>query len=215
MRLFIDSADLGEIREAAAMGSIDGVTTNPTLLAKAGKPAHQAIAEICEAIDGPVSAEVLATTYEAIVEEGRALHRIHPNVVVKVPLVVEGLKAVRTLAREHVQTNVTLCFSPTQALLAAKAGATYVSPFIGRLDDLAHEGMELIEQLVNIWNNYDFATQILVASVRHPVHVVQAALLGAHAATIPFKVITQLATHPLTDSGLARFLEDARRIPGE
>ena len=213
MKLFIDSGDIGEIREAVAMGAIDGVTTNPTLLAKAGKPTRKAIAEICEAIDGPVSAEVLATTYEAILEEGRALSRIHPNVVVKVPLVVDGLKAVRTLSREHVRTNVTLCFSPTQALLAAKAGATYVSPFIGRLDDLAHEGMELIEQLVNIWNNYDFVTEILVASVRHPVHVVQAALLGAHAATVPFEVIPRLLRHPLTDIGLARFLQDAQDIP--
>jgi len=215
MKLFIDSGDIGEIREAVAMGAIDGVTTNPTLLAKAGKPTRKAIAEICEAIDGPVSAEVLATTYEAILEEGRALSRIHPNVVVKVPLVVDGLKAVRTLSREHVRTNVTLCFSPTQALLAAKAGATYVSPFIGRLDDLAHEGMELIEQLVNIWNNYDFVTEILVASVRHPVHVVQAALLGAHAATVPFEVIPRLLRHPLTDIGLARFLQDAQDIPQE
>jgi transaldolase len=215
MQLFIDSGDIGEIREAAAMGAIDGVTTNPTLLARAGKSTRQAIVEICEAIDGPVSAEVVATSVDAMVSEARTLHRIHPNVVVKVPLTVDGLKAVRTLAREHVRTDVTLCFSPTQALLAAKAGATYVSPFVGRLDDVAQEGMELVEQLVNIWNNYDFTTQILVASVRRPVHVVQAALLGAHAATVPFQVLTQLAEHPMTESGLERFLHDARRIPKE
>jgi transaldolase len=215
MRLFIDSADIGEIREAAAMGAIDGVTTNPSLLAKAGKPTRQAIVEICEAMDGPVSVEVLATSHTGIVDEGRELHRIHPNVVVKVPLTIDGLKALRTLSREHVRTNATLCFSSPQGLLAAKAGATYVSPFIGRLDDLGHEGMELVEQLVNIWNNYDFTTEILVASVRHPTQVVQAALLGAHAATVPFQVIAKLIRHPMTDLGLARFLEDARRIPKE
>jgi transaldolase len=215
MKIFIDSGDLGEIREAVAMGAIDGVTTNPSLLAKGGKPTKKAIAEICELVDGPVSAEVLATDTQGILTEGRELAKIHPNVVVKVPLLLDGLKAVRTFTAEGIRTNVTLCFSPTQALLAAKAGATYISPFIGRLDDVSEEGMELIEQLVTIYGNYDFETEILVASVRHPVHVVQAALLGADVATIPFKVITQLVKHPLTDLGLAKFLEDAKKIPKE
>lgn len=215
MKIFIDSGDIGEIREAVAMGAIDGVTTNPSLLAKGGKPTKKAIAEICEVVDGPVSAEVLATDTQGILDEGRALAKIHPNVVVKVPLLVDGLKAVKTFSQEGIRTNVTLCFSPTQALLAAKAGATYISPFIGRLDDVSEEGMQLIEQLVTIYGNYDFETEILVASVRHPMHVVQSALLGADVATVPFKVITQLAHHPLTDAGLARFLEDAKKIPKE
>ncbi len=213
MKIFIDSGDLGEIKEAVAMGAVDGVTTNPSLLAKAGKPTRQAIAEICEVVDGPISAEVVATDTKGILAEGRELAKIHDNVVVKVPLIQDGLKAVRVFAAEGIRTNVTLCFSPTQALLAAKAGATYISPFIGRLDDVSEEGMKLIEQIVTIYRNYSFLTQVLVASVRHPVHVVEAALLGAHVCTIPFKVITQLAHHPLTDIGLARFLEDAKKIP--
>ena len=213
MKIFIDSGDIGEIREAVAMGAVDGVTTNPSLLAKAGKPTKKAIAEICEVVDGPISAEVVATDTQGILKEGRELAKIHPNVVVKVPLLVDGLKAVKTFTEEGIKTNVTLCFSASQALLAAKAGATYISPFIGRLDDVSEEGMELIEQLVTIYGNYDFETEILVASVRHPVHVVQAALLGADVATLPFKVITQLAKHPLTDVGLAKFLEDAKKIP--
>lgn len=213
MKIFIDSGDLGEIKEAVAMGAIDGVTTNPSLLAKGKKPIKRAIAEICEVVDGPISAEVLATSTEQILEEGRELAAIHPNVVVKVPLIIEGLKAVRVFASEGIKTNVTLCFSPTQALLAAKAGASYISPFVGRLDDLSEEGMKLIEQLVAIYGNYDFATEILVASIRHPIHVVQSALLGADCGTMPFKVIEQLAKHPMTDSGLARFLEDAKNIP--
>ncbi len=213
MKIFIDSGDLGEIREAAAMGAIDGVTTNPSLLAKAGKPTKQVIAEICEIVNGPVSAEVLATDTAGILSEGRVLAQLHPNVVVKVPLIVEGLKAVRQFTSEGIKTNVTLCFSPTQALLAAKAGATYVSPFVGRFDDQSEPGMELIEKLVTIYGNYDFDTEILVASVRHPMHVVEAALLGADVCTIPFKVITQLAQHPLTDRGLEKFLEDAKKIP--
>jgi transaldolase len=213
MKIFIDSGDLGEIREAVAMGAIDGVTTNPSLLAKAGKPIKQAIAEICEVVDGPVSAEVLATATDAILEEGRRLSEIHPNVVVKVPLIGAGLKAVRSFRAEGIKTNVTLCFSSTQGLFAAKAGATYISPFVGRLDDISSDGMTLIDELVRIYKNYGFETQVLVASVRHPIHVVQAALLGAHVATIPFKVITQLVKHPLTDIGLQKFLEDAKRIP--
>ena len=213
MKFFIDSGDLGEIREAQAMGAIDGVTTNPSLLAKGGKPTKQAIAEICELVDGPISAEVLATDTQGILDEGRELVKIHPNVVVKVPLIVDGLKAVQVFTKENIKTNVTLCFSPTQALLAAKAGATYISPFIGRLDDLSGEGMELIEQITTIYSNYGFGTEVLVASIRSPLHVTQAALIGADVATIPFKVITQLAKHPLTDSGLAKFLEDAKKIP--
>jgi transaldolase len=213
MKIFIDSGEIGEIREAVAMGAIDGVTTNPSLLAKGGKPTKKAIAEICELVDGPVSAEVLATDTQGILTEGRALAKIHPNVVVKVPLLLDGLKAVKTFTAEGIKTNVTLCFSPSQALLAAKAGATYISPFIGRLDDVSEEGMQLIEQLVTIYGNYDFETEILVASVRHPMHVVQAALLGADVATVPFKVITQLIKHPLTDAGLERFLEDSKKIP--
>ncbi len=213
MKIFIDTGDLNEIKEAVAMGAIDGVTTNPSLLAKAGKTIKKAIAEICEVIDGPVSAEVLSTTTDEILAEGRELAKIHKNVVVKVPLIVDGLKAVRIFSQEGIKTNVTLCFSAPQALLAAKAGATYISPFIGRLDDIAQEGMELIEQIVQIYQNYDFDTQVLVASVRHPIHFLQSAQLGADVATLPFKVIQQLARHPLTDSGLKTFLEDAKKIP--
>lgn len=213
MKFFIDTGDIGEIKEAWAMGAIDGVTTNPSLLAKAGLPMRKAIEQICEVVDGPISAEVLATDTQGILSEGRELAKIHKNVVVKVPLIVDGLKAVRVFKSEGVKTNVTLCFSATQALLAAKAGASYISPFVGRLDDLSEDGMDLIQQIVTIYDNYDFDTEVLVASVRHPIHVVQAALMGAHVATIPFKVITQLAKHPMTDLGLAKFLEDAKKIP--
>ncbi|MDX2055136.1 MAG: fructose-6-phosphate aldolase [Polyangiaceae bacterium] len=213
MKIFIDTGDLAEIKEAVAMGAIDGVTTNPSLLAKAGKPIKRAIAEICDVIDGPVSAEVLSTTADEILAEGRELSKIHKNVVVKVPLIVDGLKAVRIFSQEGIKTNVTLCFSAPQALLAAKAGATYISPFIGRLDDIAQEGMELIEQIVSIYQNYDFETQVLVASVRHPIHFLQSAQLGADVATLPLKVIQQLVKHPLTEAGLKTFLEDAKKIP--
>ena len=215
MKIFIDTGDIGEIKEAVAMGAIDGVTTNPSLLAKAGKPIKKAIAEICEVVDGPISAEVLATTTKEILDEGRDLAKIHPNVVVKVPLIVDGLKAVRQLKSEGIRSNVTLCFSATQALLAAKAGAGFISPFVGRLDDISEDGMDLIQQIVTIYKNYKFDTEVLVASVRHPIHVVQAAMMGAHVATIPFKVITQLAKHPLTDAGLKKFLEDGKSIPKE
>lgn len=215
MKIFIDSGDIGEIKEAVAMGAIDGVTTNPSLLAKAGKPIRKAIGEICEIVDGPVSAEVLATTQKEIVEEGRDLAKIHRNVVVKVPLLAEGLKAVRTLKSENIRTNVTLCFSSTQALLAAKAGAAFISPFVGRLDDISEDGMKVVEQIVTIYKNYGYETEVLVASVRHPIHVIQAALIGAHIATLPLKVITQLAKHPLTDIGLKKFLDDAKSLPRE
>jgi len=213
MKFFIDTGDIGEIKEAWAMGAIDGVTTNPSLLAKAGVPIKKAIAQICEIVDGPISAEVLATDTQGILNEGRELAKIHKNVVVKVPMLTDGLKAVRIFSKEGIQTNVTLCFSATQALLAAKAGATFISPFVGRLDDLSEDGMDLINQIVTIYGNYDYDTEVLVASVRHPIHVVQAALMGADVATIPFKVITQLAKHPMTDIGLAKFLEDSKKIP--
>jgi transaldolase len=211
MKIFIDSGDIAEIKEAAAMGVLDGCTTNPSLLAKAGRRIETAIPEICEVVDGPVSAEVLATEYEAILTEGRKLAKLHKNVVVKVPLILDGLKAVRTLKKEGIRTNVTLCFSPTQALLAAKAGAAFISPFLGRVDDVAGEGMELVEQIVQIYSNYDFETEVLAASIRSPLHVMQAAMIGAHCATIPISVIRQLAKHPLTDVGLAKFLEDAKK----
>ncbi|WP_437577518.1 fructose-6-phosphate aldolase [Sorangium sp. So ce887] len=213
MKVFIDSGDIAEIREAQSMGVIDGVTTNPSLLAKGGRPTRQVIAEICEVVDGPVSAEVVAVEKDAILREGRELARIHPNVVVKVPLIDEGLKAVRIFAAEGVRTNVTLCFSAAQALLAAKAGATYISPFVGRVDDAAGDGMDLVLQVVTIYRNYGLPTQVLTASVRHPVHFVQAAMIGSHAATLPLKVIKQLTRHPLTDVGLAQFLADAKKIP--
>jgi transaldolase len=215
MKFFIDSGDIGEIREAAAMGAIDGVTTNPSLLAKGGLPTKKAIQQICEIVDGPISAEVIATDTQGILTEGRDLAKIHPNVVVKVPLITDGLKAVRVFTKESIKTNVTLCFSATQAIFAAKAGAAFVSPFIGRLDDISEEGMQLIDQIVKIFDNYDYSTEVLVASVRHPVHVVQAAVIGADICTVPFKVIQQLVKHPLTDLGLAKFLEDAKKIPKE
>jgi len=213
MQIFIDSADIEEIRDAAAMGVIDGVTTNPSLVAKTGRPFKDVLVDICEVVDGPISAEVISTQYEGIMKEARVLASMHENIVVKVPLIAEGLKAVRTLTEEGIRTNVTLCFSPTQGLLAAKAGATYVSPFIGRIDDISGNGMEIVEQLVAIYQNYGLSTQVLAASIRHPVHVVQAALLGADVATLPHKVIHQLVKHPLTDIGLERFLADAKKIP--
>ena len=213
MKIFIDSADIGEIREAVSMGAIDGVTTNPSLLAKAQVSMEKALETICQVVDGPISAEVLATTADEMVAEGRKLAAVHKNVVVKIPLIVDGLKAVRVLTAENIKTNVTLCFSSNQALLAAKAGASFISPFVGRLDDLGEDGMELIEKIVTVYGNYDFSTEVLVASVRHPVHVMQSTLLGAHACTIPLKVIQQLAMHPLTDKGLEKFLEDAKKIP--
>lgn len=214
MEIFIDSADVEEIREAAAMGLVDGVTTNPTLVAKSGRNMESVIKEICDIVDGPVSAEVISTDCDGMVAEGEKLSAMHPNVVVKIPLIAEGLKAVRQLAQQNIHTNVTLCFSAPQALLAAKAGATYVSPFVGRIDDISGDGMELIEQIVSIYANYALDTKVLAASVRHPMHVVDAALAGSHAATLPWGVIDKLLSHPLTDRGLQRFLEDAKRIPG-
>jgi transaldolase len=215
MKIFIDSADVAEIRDAAAMGVIDGVTTNPSLVAKVGRTLEDVIVEICEIVDGPISAEVLATDTDGILKEGRVLAKLHPNVVVKVPLIADGLKAVRVFSSEGIKTNVTLCFSAPQAMLAAKAGATYISPFLGRIDDIAGEGMDLIEQIVTVYRNYDFETEVLAASIRHPVHVVQAAMIGADVATLPHKVIHQLLKHPLTDLGLQQFLSDAKKNSGK
>lgn len=209
MKFFVDTADLDEIREAYEMGVLDGVTTNPSLVKKAGKvDFHEHIYKICEIVQGPVSAEVTATDYDGIMAEAHTLAKIHEHVVVKVPLILDGIKAIKSLTEEGIRTNCTLCFSPTQALVAAKAGATYISPFIGRLDDISHEGMDLIRQIVAIYENYGFETQVLAASIRHPMHVVDSALAGAHVATMPFSVIKALVKHPLTDIGLEKFLAD-------
>ncbi len=214
MKFFIDSADIGEIREAYAMGVVDGVTTNPSLVAKTGRTFEQVISDICEVVDGPISAEAVSDKAEDLIVEGRDLAAIHDNIVVKLPLTTDGLKACKALTDDAIKTNVTLCFSPVQALLAAKAGATYVSPFVGRLDDVGHVGMQLISQCVQIFANYeDLHTEVLVASVRNPTHVVDAAMMGAHVATIPFKVIAQLASHPLTDIGIQKFLADWAKVP--
>ena len=212
MKIFIDTANVKEIREAILLGLIDGVTTNPTLMAKEGCNPEQVLKEICALVSGPVSAEVIALESEGMVKEARQLVKIGQNIVIKVPLTKEGLRAVRILSVEGIKTNVTLCFSAAQALLVAKTGATYVSPFIGRLDDLAQEGMNLITDIKRIYANYNFKTQIIVASVRNPMHVVNAALIGADIATIPYAVIEQLIKHPLTDIGINRFLDDYKKI---
>ncbi len=208
MKFFIDTANIDEIKEAARMGMVDGVTTNPSLIAKEGRDFGEIIREICEVVDGPISAEVIATDTEGMLKEARDLAGINKNIVVKIPMTVDGLKAVRQLSEEGINTNVTLVFSSLQALMAAKAGATYVSPFVGRLDDLSHDGMVLVEQIVEIFNNYAFETEIIVASVRNPLHVLDSALMGADIATIPFNVLGKLAAHPMTDKGLASFLSD-------
>ncbi len=213
MKFFIDTADINEIRAAMEMGMVDGVTTNPTLISKTGRPFMEVAKEIVETVPGPVSLEVVSLDTQGMVDEARQLAKLGDNVVIKIPMTVEGIKAVRILSEEGIKTNVTLVFSPLQALLAAKAGATYVSPFVGRLDDIGHDGMELIAQIVQIYDNYGFDTEIIVASIRHPQHVLQAALLGADIATIPFKVVKQLAKHPLTDVGIERFLEDWAKVP--
>lgn len=212
MKIFIDTADVSEIREAAGLGLLDGVTTNPTLIARTGRPMREVLTEICELVPGPVSGEVLATTYDEMLAEARELATIARNIVVKIPLIADGLRVVRTLTDDDIKTNVTLCFSPLQATLAAKAGATYISPFVGRLDDVGHEGMEVVDQILEIYEHYDFDTEVLVASVRSPGHVLTALRMGAHVATLPLKVIHQLIKHPLTDVGLARFLADAAKI---
>lgn len=212
MKFFIDTANLDQIKEAASMGVLDGVTTNPSLLAREGKDPIETYKAICEIVDGPVSAEVISLDKEGMLKEARELAKIHDNIVVKIPLIKEGMQAVKILSSEGIKTNVTLCFSPVQALFAARAGASYISPFVGRLDDISTSGMELIGQIVQIYNNYAFDTEVLVASVRHPMHLVEAALMGADIATIPFKVIEQMLKHPLTDKGIEGFLSDYKRV---
>ena len=213
MKFFIDTANIEEIRKAYELGVIDGVTTNPSLMAKEGKDPVKILREICSVVKGPVSAEVVGTTAEVMIKEAKSLAGIHKNIVVKIPMIEEGLKAVRKLSVLGIRTNVTLVFSSTQALLAAKAGANFVSPFVGRLDDISHNGMALIGEMIEIYDNYMFETEIIVASVRNPLHVVEAARMGAHIATIPYAVIAQLIKHPLTDIGLAKFLKDWEKVP--
>ncbi len=208
MKIFIDTANLEEIKKANEWGLLDGVTTNPSLIAKEKGEFREILKEICTIVKGPVSAEVLSTQFEGMVKEARELKKIGDNIVVKIPLIEEGLKAVKVLESEGINTNVTLCFSPLQALLAAKAGASYVSPFVGRLDDISHYGMELVEDIIQIFDNFGFETQIIVASIRNPIHVLEAALMGADVATIPFNVLRQLVLHPLTDIGIERFKKD-------
>lgn len=208
MKFFIDSADIQEIRTANMRGWVDGVTTNPSLIAKSGRNFHEVIKEICGEVSGPVSAEVIATEWEAMVKEGRELAKIAKNVVVKIPMTEDGLIAVKKLTAEGIQTNVTLVFSAVQALLVAKCGATMVSPFVGRLDDIGQDGMDLIAQIVEIYQNYEFGTEVLAASIRHPIHLIQSARMGADIATIPFKVMQQFCQHPLTDKGLKLFMDD-------
>ena len=214
MKFFVDTADLDEIREANDMGVLDGVTTNPSLMKKAADKAcvpldfHEHIYKICELVDGDVSAEVTATDFEGIMQEARTLAPIHNNVVVKVPLILDGIKAIKALKAEGIRVNCTLCFSPTQALIAAKAGAAYISPFLGRVDDISSDGMKLLEEIVTIYDNYDLETEVRAASIRHPMHVVEAAMMGAHVATMPLGVIKKLLKHPLTDIGLEKFLAD-------
>jgi transaldolase len=208
MKFFIDTANIDEIKEANDMGMVDGVTTNPSLIAKEGRDFEEIIKEICKIVDGPISAEVVSTDTEGMLKEARKLSKIHNNIVVKIPMLVDGLKATRKLTEEGIKTNVTLVFSPLQALMAAKAGATYVSPFIGRLDDISQEGLLLVEQIVEIYSNYAFDSEIIVASIRNPLHVLESALMGADIATIPFNVLSKLAAHPLTDKGLKAFLDD-------
>ena len=212
MEFFIDTAIVDEIRQASALGLVDGVTTNPSLIAKSGRDFKEVIREIASIVNGPISAEVIALDAEGMLAEGRDLAAIHPNIVIKVPMTEEGLKAVRQFSAEGIRTNVTLIFSPLQALLAAKAGASYVSPFVGRLDDVGHEGLEGVEQIRTIFDNYGFNTKIIVASVRHPLHILNAALMAADICTIPFSVMQQLAKHPLTDLGIAKFLADWQKM---
>jgi transaldolase len=212
MKFFIDTANLEEIREAEALAILDGVTTNPSLIAKEGKPFKDTILQICNIVNGPVSTEVTALDKDGMLKQGREYASWHKNVVVKLPTTREGIKACKVLSGEDIKTNLTLCFSPNQALLVAKAGATYVSPFIGRVDDISQDGMQLIRDIVLIYKNYGFTTQILTASVRHPMHVVEAAKAGSHVATIPWKVLDMLFNHPLTDKGLAAFLKDWEKV---
>ena len=213
MKFFIDTANIDEIKEAQEMGILDGVTTNPSLAAKENRPYREILTDICRVVDGPVSAEVIATDSTGMVAEAEELVKIADNIVVKIPTILSGLTAIKTLSERGIKTNATLVFSPMQALLVAKAGATFVSPFVGRLDDYAYDGMDLIADIVNIYNNYTFSTEVLVASVRNPIHVLESARLGADVCTIPLKVIKQLIRHPQTDIGLAKFLEDYKKVP--
>ena len=213
MKFFIDTANTDEIKKAWELGVIDGVTTNPSLMAKEGKDPIQVLKTICSIVNGPVNAEVVGLTADVMIKEARVLSKIHKNIVIKIPMIEEGLKAVKKLSAQGIKTNVTFIFSATQALLAAKAGASYVSPFVGRLDDISHDGMEIVGQIIDIYDNYLFETEVIVASVRNPLHVLDAAMMGADIATIPFSVITQLAKHPLTDIGLEKFLKDWEKVP--
>jgi transaldolase len=212
MKFFIDTANIEHIKEAASMGVLDGVTTNPSLLAKEGKDPFAVYREICAVVDGPVSAEVLSLNKEGMLKEAHELAKIHKNIVVKIPMTKDGMQAVKVLSSEGIKTNVTLCFSAVQALFAARAGATYISPFVGRLDDIASNGMDLIAQIVQIYNNYALETEVLVASIRHPMHLVEAAMIGADVATMPFKIIEQMLKHPLTDKGIESFLSDYNKV---
>ena len=213
MKFFIDTADVAEIREAAKLGILDGVTTNPSLVAKTGRKYRDVVVEICEICPGPVSAEVLSVDYEGIMKEAREWKKVAPNIIVKIPLIEDGIKAVVACTKEGIKTNVTLCFSSVQALLVAKAGGTYVSPFVGRLDDIGQDGMQGIKEIKTIFTNFGYKTEILVASTRHPIHIRDAAMIGADVCTIPFKLFQQLIKHPLTDKGLAQFVADAKKIP--
>jgi transaldolase len=212
MKFFIDTANVKEIREAAGLGVVDGVTTNPSLVSKEGRDFKQVITEICSIVDGPISAEAVSLEADKMVIEGMDLAKIHKNIVVKLPMTKEGLKATKILAGKGIRVNMTLVFSPAQALLAAKVGAAYVSPFVGRLDDISHDGMDLVRQVITIFDNYGYPTEVIVASVRNPLHVVDAALAGAHIATIPFSVIDQIVKHPLTDIGIEKFLADWKKL---
>lgn len=214
MKFFIDTANVDQIREAADLGILDGVTTNPSLMSKESGTFLEILKEICSIVDGPVSAEIVSTSYKEMVEDAVELSKIHPNITVKVPLTKDGIKTLKTLSGEGIKTNATLVFSCNQALLAARAGATFVSPFIGRLDDAGHVGMDLVRDIVTIYCNYDFSTEVIVASVRNPLHVVDAAIAGAHVSTIPFAVIEQMIKHPLTDAGLEKFLKDWKKWDG-
>lgn len=213
MKFFIDTANTKQIKEAWDIGVIDGVTTNPSLISKENKKPRELLKEICEIVDGPISAEAVSLDAEKIVEEAQELSGIHKNIVVKIPMTTDGLKATKLLSQLKIKINVTLIFSPSQALLAAKAGAAYVSPFVGRLDDISHYGMDLVSQIIEIYKNYDFNTEVIVASIRNPLHVIDAARIGAHVATIPFSVIEQLSRHPLTDKGIEKFLKDWEKVP--
>lgn len=214
MKFFLDTADKAEVKEASDLGLLDGVTTNPSLVAKTGKPYAALVKELCELCSGPISAEVLSDDYDGMLKEARSWHQLASNIVVKIPLTAEGLKVVNVCTQEGIETNVTLCFSALQGLAAAKVGATYISPFVGRLDDIGHVGMDLIKDIKTIYDHYNYPTQILVASIRSPQHIHQAALYGAHVATIPMKVYQQILSHPLTSQGLEKFMEDSKKIPG-